>query len=81
MGGLGFSILVKKLHLVNWSIVCLDKSRVGLGIKNISMLNKSFLGTWCLRFVVERDRSWRQVISAKFGEKMGGWCSHEGREW
>ncbi|RVX15850.1 Tetratricopeptide repeat protein SKI3 [Vitis vinifera] len=45
------------------------------------MLNKSFLGTWCLRFVVERDRSWRQVISAKFGEKMGGWCSHEGREW
>ncbi|RVW51175.1 Tetratricopeptide repeat protein SKI3 [Vitis vinifera] len=45
------------------------------------MLNKSFLGNWCLRFVVERDRSWRQVISAKFGEKMGGWCSHEGREW
>lgn len=31
----------KKLHLVNWLIVCLGKSRGGIGIRNLSFLNKS----------------------------------------
>ena len=69
-----------RLHLVNWSIVCMEKKDGGLGIRNLSRLNKALLGKWCWRFVSEQDSLWKQVIVRKFGEEDGGWCSGDSRE-
>ena len=69
-----------KPHLVNWSIVCIEKKDGGLGIRNLSRLNKALLGKWCWRFASEQDSLWKQVIVRKFGEEDGGWCSGDSRE-
>ena len=46
-----------KPHLVNWSIVCMEKKDGGLGIRNLSRLNRALLGKWCWRFASEQDSS------------------------
>ena len=38
-------------------------------------LNKALLSKWLWRFANERASLWRKVISSKFGEDLGGWCS------
>ena len=69
-----------RLHLVNWSIICMEKKDECLGIKNLSRLNKALLGKWCWRFALEQDSLWKQVIVEKYGEKEGGWCFGASRE-
>ena len=69
-----------KPHLVNWCIVCMEKKDGGLGIRNLSRLNKAFLGKWCWRFASEQDSLWKQVIVRKFGEEDGHWCPGDSRE-
>ena len=65
---------------MNWLEICKDKNRRGLGIKDLSTINKALLGKWCWRFTLERDMLWRKLFFGKFGEELGGWCSWEGRE-
>ncbi|KAJ9686044.1 hypothetical protein PVL29_015095 [Vitis rotundifolia] len=76
----GGGVLEQKPHLVRWSIVCLDKSKGGLGVKSLAMLNKALLGKRMWRFANEREAFWNQVIRGKYGENRGGWCSYEVRE-
>ena len=42
-------------HLVDWSIVCSDKQKGGLGVRNLPLLNKALLCKWRWRFAVERE--------------------------
>ena len=49
-------VLEKKPHLVRWSLVCLEKSNGGLGVKCLSILNKALLCKWRWRFAIERER-------------------------
>ena len=42
----GYGNLEKKLHLVNWNTVCSSKEIDGLGIRDLSLINKAFLGKW-----------------------------------
>ena len=60
--------------------MCTDKKKGGLGVRNLSKLNKALLGKcyWC--FANERDTLWRNAISKKFGEAQGGWCSRVNME-
>ena len=76
----GGGALKKKPHLVKWDTVCLDKSKGGLGVRRLSILNRALLCKWNWRFANERDNLWRRVISRKFGEEDGGWYSKEVRE-
>ena len=68
----GGGALERKSHLVNWDTVCLDKSKGGLGVRRLSILNRALLCKWNWRFANERDTLWRRVISRKFGRKKGG---------
>ena len=52
----GGGALEKKPHLVRWSLVCLEKSNGGLGVKCLSILNKALLCKWSWRFAIERER-------------------------
>ncbi|RVW91675.1 LINE-1 reverse transcriptase-like [Vitis vinifera] len=76
----GGGALEKKPHLVKWDTVCLDKSKGGLGVRRLSILNRALLCKWNWCFANERDNLWRRVISRKFGEEEGGWYSKEVRE-
>ena len=62
-------------------LICLlhGKTKGGLGIKNLSILNKALLGKWSWRFVRERNLLWKRVIVGKY-EQEGGWCTKEVRE-
>ena len=69
--------LERKPHLVNWNIVCREKSRGGLGVRGLSMMNQALLCKWCWQFANERDSLWRLVIGTKFGEEVGGWNTRD----
>ncbi|RVW50850.1 hypothetical protein CK203_101810 [Vitis vinifera] len=58
----------------------MEKKDRGLGIKNLSRLNKALLGKWHWRFASEQDSLWKQVIVGKYGEEKGGCCSNASRE-
>ena len=64
--------LERKLHLVNWEIVCLSKEKSGLGIRNILKFNRALLRKWSQRFVMEDNSKWRNVINLKYGSEEGG---------
>ena len=70
----------KRPHLAKWVIVCLDKKKGGLGVRNLSILNRALLCKWSWRYAVERESLWKLVISRKFGEEGGGWSTREVRE-
>ena len=65
----------KKPHLVKWSMVCANKRNGGLGVRNLSILNRALLCKWIWRFTNEKNALWRNVICWKFGEEQGGWVS------
>ncbi|RVW31827.1 putative ribonuclease H protein [Vitis vinifera] len=54
-----------KPHLVRWELVCLSKAKGGLGVKSLSLLNKTLLAKWNWRFANEREALWNQVIRGR----------------
>ena len=58
--------LDRKIHVNNWGIVCLSKVKGGLGICNLSMLNKALMGKWVLGFAMEENSTWRKAIRLKY---------------
>ncbi|RVX21268.1 putative ribonuclease H protein [Vitis vinifera] len=66
-----------KPHLVRWNLVCLEKRKGGLGVRNLSLMNNALLCKWNWRFANERDALWRSVISLKYGVEEGGWCTRD----
>ncbi|RVW58324.1 Regulator of telomere elongation helicase 1 [Vitis vinifera] len=72
----GGGALEKRPNLVKWVVVCSHKKKGGLGIRNLSILNRAPLCKWSWCFAVERESLWKLIISRKFGEKDGGWSSY-----
>ena len=68
----GDGSLEQKPHLVRWPIVCDDKSKGGLRVKSLGLLNKALLGKWSGRFANEKKALWNQVIRRKYREEIGG---------
>ena len=65
--------LERKVHLVNWEVVCADKDKSGLGLRKLAFLNKALLGKWIWRFAYDKDNLWKQVIMVKYGQEGLGW--------
>ncbi|KAE8677976.1 Puromycin-sensitive aminopeptidase [Hibiscus syriacus] len=55
----------KKIHWVNWKLVTKSKKLGGLGIPNLSLLNRALLGKWVWKFASEK-RSWRKRVVCGF---------------
>ena len=73
----GGGTLAHKPYLVRWNLVCLEKRKGGLGVRNLSLMNNALLCKWNWRFANERDALWRSVISLKYGVEEGGWCTRD----
>ena len=50
----GEGALVQKLHLVRWNLVCLEKRKSGLGVRNLALMNIALLNKWNWCFANER---------------------------
>ena len=64
--------LENKPHIVSWLKVCKPKVEGGLGIRNLSILNKALLGKWSWRFMAKEEPLWKKVIVKKYGVDKGG---------
>ncbi|RVW74669.1 putative ribonuclease H protein [Vitis vinifera] len=71
--------LERKIHLINWEVVCIQKEKGGLGIQKINLLNKALLGKWIWRFSFEKEILWKKVIGVKYGHEVFGWRTNEAR--
>ncbi|RVW53160.1 LINE-1 reverse transcriptase-like [Vitis vinifera] len=67
--------LERKVHLVNWEVVCTEKEKGGLGLRKLVPLNKALLGKWIWRFACEKENLWKQVLLAKYGQEGFGWMT------
>ncbi|KAL6322779.1 hypothetical protein AAG906_019048 [Vitis piasezkii] len=71
----GGGALDQRPHLVRWNLVCLERKKGGLGVRNLALMNKALLDKWNWRFAIESEPLWKQVISHKYGVEEGGWCT------
>ncbi|RVX08783.1 hypothetical protein CK203_010918 [Vitis vinifera] len=69
----------RKIHLINWEVVCTQKVKGGLGIRKIDLLNKALLSKWIWRFAFEEGTLWKKVIGVKYGQEGLGWRTNEAR--
>ena len=74
----GGGSLERKVHLINWEVVCAQKEKGGLGLRKIILLNEALLGKWIWRFAIEKDNLWK-VLLVKYGQEGLGWRTNEVR--
>ena len=73
----GGGALERKTHWVKWDVVCFENRHGGLGLRNLTLLNKALIGKWIWRFASDRNCAWKILISSKYGLDGLGWCSKE----
>ncbi|MCI35538.1 ribonuclease H protein, partial [Trifolium medium] len=60
----------KKISWVRWSVVCQDKKKGGLGVRDIRLVNISLLSKWHWRLLLPGRPLWKDVLVAKYGEQI-----------
>ena len=60
-----------KIHLVNWKTIYSGNEKGGLGIRNLVLFNRTLLGNWAWRFVVEENSVYRSIIWLKYETEKG----------
>lgn len=57
----------KKLHTINWNMVCISKTSGGLGLSFLTHKNISLLVKWFWKLHNDRNSLWYKVITGKYG--------------
>ena len=60
---------MQRPHLVRWNLVCLERKKGGLGVRNLALMNKALFSKWNWRFAIEGKAFWKQAINHKYGEE------------
>ncbi|GKV39902.1 hypothetical protein SLEP1_g47602 [Rubroshorea leprosula] len=58
----------KKINWVKWEVVCKDKKKGGLGVKDLRKFNMAILGKWWGKLVSEEKGLWKKIIFEKYGK-------------
>jgi hypothetical protein len=59
----------KKLSWVKWKVVCQDKKKGGLGVRDLELVNLSLLMKWRWRLLNREEVGlWKDVLIAKYGD-------------
>lgn len=69
----GGSEVRKKIHLIKWKEITMDKQKGGLGIRDIGLTNQCMLFKWWWRFALENDALWKALVCCKYGSAGGRW--------
>lgn len=64
----GSSINMRKIHLLNWEMVCKSKNKGALGISSIMKRNVALLAKWWWKHRVEADKLWAKVLKRTYGD-------------
>jgi hypothetical protein len=61
----------KKLSWVKWKVVCKDKKKGGLGVRDLDLMNVSLLSKWRWRLLNRNEVPlWKEVLVAKYGRHI-----------
>jgi hypothetical protein len=55
---------------VKWPVVCKEKSRGGLGVRDVKIVNISLLIKWRWRLIQPGRPLWKEVLVAKYGSHI-----------
>jgi hypothetical protein len=58
-------VIVKKIHLANWEMVCTPKMQGGLGVLDLNCMNDALLAKW-LWNIENSNGLWQEIIRAKY---------------
>lgn len=56
----------KKIHLVNWDTVTINKEFGGLGVPDLRQVNVCLLASWIRRYNQDENKLWKRVIDFKY---------------
>ena len=59
--------------------MCTDKGQGGLGVRNLSILNRVLLRKWVWRFDLDSKCIWKCLVNTKYGQETHGWRTKEAR--
>ncbi|GAU46740.1 hypothetical protein TSUD_286000 [Trifolium subterraneum] len=62
----------KTISWIKWDVVCLPKSRGGLGVRDVRVINISLLAKWRWRLLTNDNVVWKEVIRSKYGDLAVG---------
>jgi hypothetical protein len=60
----------RKISWVKWSVVCKEKSKGGLGVRDVRLVNLSLLFKWRWRLLQPGRTLWKDVLVAKYGNHI-----------
>jgi hypothetical protein len=60
----------KKVSWVKWRVMCNQKSRGGLGVRDVKIVNTSLLSKWRWRLIQPGRPLWKEVLVAKYGSHI-----------
>lgn len=66
-GGVGGG---RKISWMKWKSICQKKENGGLGVRDIRVVNVSFLAKWRWRLLVGDNALWKEVLVAKYGDNV-----------
>ncbi|KAE8735716.1 Replication factor C subunit 1 [Hibiscus syriacus] len=55
----------KRIHWVNWKTVCQPYEEGGLGVLDLSLVNRVLLGKWVWKFANEKKSQWKKMLCCK----------------
>jgi len=71
----------RKVCWVQWRKVCQPKSKEGLGVRDVKLVNLSLLAKWKWRLLQEEQPLWKRVLVDKYGDHVSGLVPSEGARW
>ncbi|GAU10246.1 hypothetical protein TSUD_418780 [Trifolium subterraneum] len=60
----------KKVNWARWSVVCRDKNKGGLGVRDIRIVNLSLLSKWRWRLLLPGRSLWKEVLVSNYEEHI-----------
>lgn len=70
----------RKIHLINWEILCRPKERGGFGLKRAEGMNKALLAKLGWRLLTQGEDLWAKMIRKKYGVSLDGPVTFKSRQ-
>ncbi|XP_039011227.1 uncharacterized protein LOC120140301 [Hibiscus syriacus] len=55
----------KRIHWINWNMVCQPYDKGGLGILDVRLVNRVLLGKWVWKYANEKEAQWKKLLYCK----------------